>query len=210
MWHSEIVTSTDAPPEALRDRRRRLVRDEIERIAIRMFLDRGVDSVSVEDIATAAGMSGRTFFRYYASKDDILRGYQRGLTDALVIAFESQPAGTGAVQALRAAYAETSHVDPAERTRVRALGRLLATAPAVHARSVGEAVLDDRIEREFARRARTRRTDPRPAVLAAAVAAAASVAWNTWVSRDDSRDPAIVVTAAIDLLGLAEPRHARA
>ena len=190
--------------EPLRDRRRRLLRADIERVAMRLFLDRGYDAVSVDDIALAVGMSSRTFFRYYATKDDLLRSYQQGLTDALAEAFAGQPAGTPAVAALRAAYVETSHVAAPDRARVRALGRLLATAPAVHARTMGESLLDHRIEAEFARRSGARRADQRPAVIVAAVAAAATVAWNRWVARSDSRDPAAAVGAAIDVLGLRD------
>jgi AcrR family transcriptional regulator len=198
------VRSEQAVAEPLPARRRRLIRADIERVAMRMFLDRGYDAVSVDDVAEAVGMSSRTFFRYYATKDEVLRSYQRGLTDALVDAFAAQPDDTSAVAALRAAYVATSHVAQADRERVRALGRLLATAPAVHARSVGESLLDDRIETEFARRSRARRNDPRPAVIVAAVAAAATVAWNRWVTRDDARDPAVVVAAAINVLGLGD------
>ena len=197
----ELKAETGAA-EPLRDRRRRLVRADIERVAMRLFLDRGYEAVSVDDIAAALGMSSRTFFRYYATKDEVLREYRRGLNDALAEAFAAQPPGTPAVAALRAAYVATSHVAAGDRDRVRALGRLLATAPAVHARTMGESLLDERLEAEFARRSRARRTDQRPAVVVAAVAAAATVAWNRWVARDDARDPAVVVAAAIDLLGL--------
>ena len=200
------MTRTEEVPavEPLRDRRRRLLRADIEHVAMRMFLDRGYDAVSVDDIAAEVGMSARTFFRYYATKDEVLRGYQRGLNDALVAAFAAQPTSTSAVAALRAAYLTTSHVAPAERDRVRALGRLLATAPAVHARAVGESLLDERLEAEFARRSRARRGDQRPAVVVAAIAAAATVGWNRWVARDDARDPAAAVAAAIDVLGLSD------
>lgn len=196
--------SEEAVAEPLATRRRRLVRTDIERAAMRMFLDRGYDAVSVDDIAAAMGMSARTFFRYYDTKDEILRGYQRQLTDALVEAFAAQAEGTPALAALRAAYVATSHVVAADRDRVRALGRLLATTPTVHARAVGETILDDRIEAEFARRSRARRNDLRPAVVVAAVAAAVTVAWNRWVARDDTRDPAAAVAAAIDLLELRD------
>jgi AcrR family transcriptional regulator len=198
------VRSEQAVAEPLPARRRRLIRADIERVAMRMFLDRGYDAVSVDDVAEAVGMSSRTFFRYYATKDEVLRSYQRGLTDALVDAFGAQPDDTSAVTALRAAYVATSHVAETDRERVRALGRLLATAPAVHARTVGESLLDNRIQAEFARRSRARRNDPRPAIIAAAVAAAATVAWNRWVARDDARDPAVVVAAAINVLGLGD------
>ena len=193
--------SEEPSPVPLRVRRRRLIQDDLERNAIRLFLARGYDDVSVEDIAAATGMSERTFFRYYATKDEILRRYQRGLTDALVRAFAGQPTELTALEALRAAYATTSHVEAPDRSRVRALGRLLASVPAVHARAAGDMLLDDRVAREFARRSRARAGDVRPEIVAAAVAAAVQVAWHRWVSRQDTRDPAVAVTAAIDTLG---------
>jgi AcrR family transcriptional regulator len=191
-------------PERLQVRRRRLVQEEIEAAALRLFLDEGFDAVSIDDIASAVGMSGRSFFRYYATKDEILRRFQAGLNEALIEAFRARPAGESALQAIRAAFAETSHVAESDRERVRALGRLLATAPAVHARSMGETFLDDRLASEFARRCRARRTDARPAIVAAAVSAAAMVGWNRWVASDDRRDPCAAVTAAIDALRLSE------
>lgn len=193
---------TGSSPEPLRVRRRRLLQDEIERIAIRRFVERGYDAVSVHDIAAEAGVSGRTFFRYYATKDEILRRYQSGLHEALLDAFTAQPADVPALPALRAAYASTSAVAEADRERVRALGRLLATEPPVHARAVGETLLDDRLAREFNRRSRSHPADLRGAVLFAAVSAAAQVAWNRWVASEDHGDPALAITAAIDALGL--------
>jgi AcrR family transcriptional regulator len=198
------VPTTEASPEPLRHRRRRLVQDEIEGIAIRLFLAHGYDAVSVDDVANAAGMSERTFFRYYSSKDEILRRYQSRLNEALVEAFAAQPAASTALEALRQAYAATSHVLPPDREQVRELGRLLAATPAIHARAVGEMLLDDRLAHEFGRRAGARRTELRPAVVVAAVAAAAHVGWARWVSSDDSRDPAVAVTSAIDALGLPD------
>ena len=195
---------TGSNSETMRVRRRRFLQDEIERIAIRLFVERGFDAVSVDDIAAETGMSGRTFFRYYATKDEILRRYQSGLNQALLDAFAAQPADAGALAALRAAYAATSAVPEEERERVRALGRLLATAPAVHARSVGETLLDDRLSREYARRSGMRAADLRGAVMIAAVSAAAQVGWNRWVADNDRGDPATSVTAAIDALGLTE------
>jgi AcrR family transcriptional regulator len=202
------VGAADSAAEPLRARRRRLLRDEIEAVAVRLFVDRGYDAVSVDDLAEAMGMSSRTFFRYYATKDEILRRYQSGLGEALLAAFAAVPRDTPALSALREAYATTSRVRASDRERVRALGRLLATAPAVHARSVGEALLDDRLTVEFARRSGARRGDLRPAVVVAAVSAAAQVGWNRWVEGNDQRDPSAAVTAAIDALGLGSPGSA--
>ncbi len=47
---------------------------ELERIAFRLFADAGFDETSVDDIAAAAGIGRRTFFRYYPSKSDLVWG----------------------------------------------------------------------------------------------------------------------------------------
>ena len=49
-------------------------RDELEAIALDLFNERGFEAVTVEDIAAAAGISRRSYFRYYASKNDVMWG----------------------------------------------------------------------------------------------------------------------------------------
>lgn len=62
-----------APPEvSLRERTRRAVRAEIVDAAMTLFLENGFDATTVEDIAQAAGISRRSYFRYFSSKDEAL------------------------------------------------------------------------------------------------------------------------------------------
>jgi AcrR family transcriptional regulator len=56
----------------LRERTRRAVRKELQTVAIRLFLQQGFEATTVEQIAEAAGLSRRSFHRYFASKDDVL------------------------------------------------------------------------------------------------------------------------------------------
>jgi TetR/AcrR family transcriptional regulator, regulator of mycofactocin system len=49
-------------------------RAELERVALDLFTSRGFDETTVDDIAVAAGIGRRTFFRYYASKNDAVWG----------------------------------------------------------------------------------------------------------------------------------------
>ncbi|GAA1146973.1 TetR family transcriptional regulator [Nesterenkonia lutea] len=56
----------------IRERARGALRVELADVALRQFEDRGYDETTVDDIATAAGISPRTFYRYFGTKEDVL------------------------------------------------------------------------------------------------------------------------------------------
>ncbi|WP_224391236.1 TetR/AcrR family transcriptional regulator [Pseudonocardia sp. ICBG1293] len=55
----------------LRDRKRQAVRTEVIAVAVDLFLDHGYEAVTVDQIAAAAGLSSRSFFRYFANKEAV-------------------------------------------------------------------------------------------------------------------------------------------
>jgi AcrR family transcriptional regulator len=61
-------------------KRRELMAAEIEEVALDLFVHRGYSKVSVDDIASAAGVSARTFYRYFDTKEDVLTLYPKRLT----------------------------------------------------------------------------------------------------------------------------------
>lgn len=60
--------------ESLRDRKKAQSRHDIERALLELVLERGYESVTVEDACQRAGVSKKTFFNYFPSKDAAIRG----------------------------------------------------------------------------------------------------------------------------------------
>lgn len=187
--------------ETLIERRRRLLRDDIGRIAVDLFATQGFDRVTVDDIAEAAGTSQRTFFRYFPSKDAIVLDLARRLDDRLLDALDSRPPGEGAVTALRNAFCQTSHVEPQERPWVLQLARVMADTPTLRARAHGERVADSQaLLRLLAERMGIGPADPRVRVLATSFSAVAAVEFYRWADAGGEGDPSEAIAAALSLL----------
>src|ERR1700757_3695838 len=80
-------------PESLRDRQRAQIRADIRRAAFGLFIERGYDTVTTEEIASAAGVSARTFFRHVPTKEALLLAPVRHGGAAIVNLLEERPAG---------------------------------------------------------------------------------------------------------------------
>ncbi|WP_231443645.1 TetR/AcrR family transcriptional regulator [Brevibacterium zhoupengii] len=64
------------PTSDLRTRRRVEIRQQVGTVALRLFEEKGVSGTTVDDIAAEAGISPRTFFRHFETKEDaVLTGY---------------------------------------------------------------------------------------------------------------------------------------
>lgn len=92
--------SNEAP--GLRERKRLETQDRIAAVGLRLFIAKGYEATTLDDIAAAAGISRRTFFYYFKSKDDILVALQcEPVTKALGHAFNSLPPDSTPFEALR-------------------------------------------------------------------------------------------------------------
>jgi AcrR family transcriptional regulator len=82
------TASTKAAVPSLNVRKQQMVRDAIWDAAIDLIAEKGFDETTVEDIARAAGTSRRSFFRYFASKNDLMAqpivSYGNVLTESIL------------------------------------------------------------------------------------------------------------------------------
>src|SRR5699024_10679784 len=81
--------------------------EKVEDTSLQLMVERGFDHVSVTDLATAAGISRATFFRYFPTKADLVwRGFDRSL-DRLAELLESTPPERETMAAIREALRES-------------------------------------------------------------------------------------------------------
>ncbi|MEU7788815.1 TetR/AcrR family transcriptional regulator [Amycolatopsis sp. NPDC049159] len=78
-------------PPSLRERTRLAVRQQLLDAALALFVKHGYEETTVDEIAAAAGMSKRSFFRYFGSKEDVILGKHERLGDQFVEALEARP-----------------------------------------------------------------------------------------------------------------------
>ena|SRR5436190_5406521 len=79
---------------------------ELEAVALRLFEERGFADVTVEDIASEAQISVRTFYRYFSAKDDVLQVHIDRRTEALRAALAARPVDEAPLHSLRLALEE--------------------------------------------------------------------------------------------------------
>lgn len=117
----------------LRERTRRAVRRELADLALGMFVERGYEATTVEDIAAAAGLSKRSFFRYFPAKEDVLFGDVEDVAGQIAEQVRARPGGEDAWACLHAVLREW---EPRIHTAQRDLDalRLIETTPPLRAR----------------------------------------------------------------------------
>jgi AcrR family transcriptional regulator len=121
-------------------RRRTVLQAKYEQIAWNLFAKRGFRDVTVDEVAEAAGVSARTLFRYFPSKEDFLLGFtRRGAQElvALIAGLEPSPTPLQSVWGIIRAHSLTNPLDVRLLTLWR---RAAADAPEIHARVRGERV----------------------------------------------------------------------
>lgn len=91
---------------SLRERKKRQTRRRIHRAALELAIANGPNRVTIDDIAEAAEISPRTFFNYFATKDQAFVGLSGDLAAEITQALHARPAGESISASVHAVFAE--------------------------------------------------------------------------------------------------------
>jgi AcrR family transcriptional regulator len=188
-------------------RRRDEVSKEYEKIALDLFATRGFRNVTVADIADAAGVTPRTIFRYFPTKEDLLLALPRRATKVQLAALAELEPSDDPVGAVWQLFVDLSLRRPSP-TAIRRWYRAVNDVPEATARMQGEraALIEDALADYIARSWELDPTaDVRPRVLAASLQAAWRAVMDYWSAGGTRLDLDAVFTAAYaGLVGLRD------
>jgi AcrR family transcriptional regulator len=85
-----------------RERKKLATRRALEESAMRLFTEKGFDGTTVEEIADSADVSARTFFRYFATKDEVLFGDHEPRLEAMRELLAARPADEPVIASIEA------------------------------------------------------------------------------------------------------------
>ncbi|MEW2403741.1 TetR family transcriptional regulator [Streptomyces sp. NPDC046862] len=200
-----------ATPPGLRERKKRRTRDALLRAALELFTTQGYEDTTVDEIAAAVDVSQRTFFRYFAGKEDAAFAVQEITHTRFVAAVRERPLDEAPLEALRNAVLEGWDTIGAAVEQVVPIDlylrmcRLTESTPALLAAHLRR---NDEVAEEVARIIAEREgldvdTDPRPRVAVALFAGVIRVMERLWGTSGDLGLPELraLTTRYLDAVG---------
>ncbi|MEU5310676.1 TetR family transcriptional regulator [Streptomyces sp. NPDC021562] len=199
--------------ETLRERKKQRTRDALLRSALELFAAQGYDRTTVDEITESVDVSQRTFFRYFASKEDVAFFVPR-LTEAhYVAAVRRRPPGETPLEALRGSVMDSWETIEEAVERYVPVELLMRTYKMIEATPIlfaahlrRQAETEEEISRIIAEREGVDPdSDPRPRLVVAVFGAVIRVTERHWSVGDDFSAAAIreLTAAYLDQLGPA-------
>jgi AcrR family transcriptional regulator len=187
-----------ACPSGLRGRKRAKTHARIQVEAMRLFLERGFEATTLDDIAAAAEVSRRSLFHYFESKEEIVFSTKPDFPILIAEAVGRRPSDEPLLDMVEAALIDVaiSYQSP----QARAVARLIRDTPALNA---GDQAKYEQVERALAKalagRKRLPETDIACRVTAAAAIGLLKLAVEAWLAGGGS-DPEVHFRAAFAAL----------
>jgi mycofactocin system transcriptional regulator len=206
-----VLTGDAVTAGARRGRPPGTSRRALELIALRLFADQGFDHTTIEQISAEAGVSKRTFFRYFSSKASVLWSEFDSEVGTIRTELAGVPARVPMMDAIRRAVVAANHYGAADVPELRMRMNLIGSVPALQSSA---AVHYDAWERAISDFAATRLGQPAeslyPLVIGRTTLAACRAAYDRWSARADA-DLTFYLDAALTALAAGfEPDTVRA
>ncbi len=204
-----MATAPDVPRARPADggsqpgRRRVTSQAELEQVAFELFAANGFEQTTVGDIAMAAGIGRRTFFRYFPSKNDVPWGTFDVELERMRARLKACPRDVQLMDAIRVALVDFNQVEPDQIPRHRRRMELILRVPALLAHSTLRFAAWRDVVAEFAAERTGRRPDSlAPQAIAHAVLGVAIAAYEQWLD-DEAADLGVLLDSAMRELATA-------
>jgi AcrR family transcriptional regulator len=167
--------------------------------ALELFAERGYEQTTVAEIADRAGLTKRTFFRYFADKREVLFGGGTSFQDLVVDHVASAPADARPIDAVAAGLEAAGELLEGRRDFARRRATVIAANPELQERelikmaSLGRALAEQLADRGVG--------EPEASLTAEAGVAAFRIAFARWVADEDLRDLPTIIRASLATLG---------
>ena len=192
----------------LRERKKVHVREQLIAAATSLFDEMGFDRVTVDQIADAALVSPRTFFRYFGSKEALLFADQQELLDALRSAIAAQPPTSSPLDVLRAAVKVLSLDVSIHREHHLRRARMVQSGETIarYERTVLRPQWEQAIAEAIAERLGVEvDVDLRPRLFAGVGLAVMSAVGPIWMASDGRADLEALLDAGFESLAETSP-----
>ena len=171
-------------------------RGRLEQAAMDLFIERGFEQVTVAEIAGRAGLTERTFFRYFADKREVLFWGQDALRELLVDAVAGTPGSVAPIDAVAAALEAAGAVLQERREYARRRQAVIAANTGLRERELIKlASLASALAGALRRRGVT---GPAASLTAEAGIAVFKIAFERWVSEAGEADLPRLIRASLD------------
>lgn len=172
--------------------------DRLREAALSLYLERGFEQTTVADIAERAGVTARTFFRYFADKREVLFDYSSALEEKSLAALEGVPTTASALDAVAAVLDTVAQSVGGDREFA---GKRQAVIMANADLRERELIKLTSLSAALADRLRQRGIGDVEASLAAETSIAVfRVAFSRWVTATDEQDLQDVIRETLDRL----------
>lgn len=172
---------------SLRDAHKERTKRALQNAALRLFAAHGFDTTTTEEIAEKAGVSARTFFRYFPTKESVLYVGERAWVESFAEVYCSQPSSLGDVDAICATLVELA-VDLDKRPQaLRMYARAIASSPTLRGRAQDHRQEDLRqVAEAIAARRGLPRADEASTLLASVGLVTYQRALDAWLAKSDA------------------------